>query len=682
MSSSTQIPSQSPAQHQMIMEQMKLNPAQNVGQTNSMTSTNPVNNEPVAKSVTSIASSSQNLKALLPAVPPQCGPPTVSLALLLDFAIHQTLHELQIISELNAKKKDQDRTINRTITVVQFAHSTRLIFVRLLAIVRWLKTNRKFEPLSSIRFLLDEQAARYVETADKLVEIARNELPNARLSVFHVPQAVDVLTLGTYPRLPQNIKDRFVSTPPLAGREQRLTLRELNRVLEFHLAQSSRQLSPRIEQISIKNGMVTLTVPNEFEIVLTRLGDDMQTTKWCLLNIKILVTNAEVGQGQRLVHPLQVNFLHQMVQERLDNGEKPLFDAYNLLHTFCRSLQLDVLYCQATLIAKISSLYIRVEEYNTKECKLVIAYWLGGVQQQQSQQKHFRSKKQIHHYRFNIYGDKTDPHSTLRVKHHPAGPELPKLDQSFSLQRLLNETILFRCRERLLQTQRILEQAQPKQAKITHSGQCLLSLTCPLILTEECLPAETLIISANTFFGTVNCRVEALGRRDEINELEKQLNATNPSIKIIVHLLDRLRILILMERLQRAIVGLQVRKLNDNQALPLANKLTTIPKDRNIFQFIREDQFYLIIAFMPDDQTGVKIQFHLFSSAEGRLTMLDLDADQIIRSAPLPRLYAASSISASAAQSTSSKSNTQRNLHNQRLSEFFQRYRKGKNENK
>uniref|UniRef100_A0A915NPS5 Uncharacterized protein n=1 Tax=Meloidogyne floridensis TaxID=298350 RepID=A0A915NPS5_9BILA len=75
---------------------------------------------------------------------------------------------------------------------------------------------------------------------------------------------------------------------------------------------------------------------------------------------------------------------------------------------------------------------------------------------------------------------------------------------------------------------------------------------------------------------------------------------------------------------------------------------------------------------MPDDQIGVKIQFHLFSSTDGRLTMLDLDAEQIIRSAPLPRLYAASSISA---LSSSSKSNNNKNLHNQRLSEFFQRYR-------
>uniref|UniRef100_A0A915NGY3 Uncharacterized protein n=1 Tax=Meloidogyne floridensis TaxID=298350 RepID=A0A915NGY3_9BILA len=130
--------------------------------------------------------------------------------------------------------------------------------------------------------------------------------------------------------------------------------------------------------------------------------------------------------------------------------------------------------------------------------------------------------KQIHHYRFTIYGDKTDPHSTLRVKHHPSGPELPKLDQSFSLQRLLNETILFRCRERLLQAQNLLERAQPKPAKITR-----------------------------------------VSRRDEINELERQLNAASPSIKIIINLLDRLRILILMERLQRAIVGLQIEAFSN-----------------------------------------------------------------------------------------------------------------------
>lgn len=50
---------------------------------------------------------------------------------------------------------------------------------------------------------------------------------------------------------------------------------------------------------------VELLVLNEFEIALTRLGDNPQT-KWCLLDIRIMVENFDVGQGQALVHPLQV----------------------------------------------------------------------------------------------------------------------------------------------------------------------------------------------------------------------------------------------------------------------------------------------------------------------------------------------------------------------------------------
>ena len=64
-----------------------------------------------------------------------------------------------------------------------------------------------------------------------------------------------------------------------------------------------------------------MTVPNEFEITLTRLGET-NDVGWCLLNIKILVENNEVGFGNRLIHPLQVYFVHQIVQEKLKTGEK------------------------------------------------------------------------------------------------------------------------------------------------------------------------------------------------------------------------------------------------------------------------------------------------------------------------------------------------------------------------
>lgn len=98
------------------------------------------------------------------------------LALLLDFAVQNTLHQLILLTELLPRKSETDRKIS----VVTFAHSTRQIFVKLLAIVKWIKQSKKFEPLTAIRYFLDQQAMHFVDTADRLVLIAREELKCAR----------------------------------------------------------------------------------------------------------------------------------------------------------------------------------------------------------------------------------------------------------------------------------------------------------------------------------------------------------------------------------------------------------------------------------------------------------------------------------------------------------------------
>ena len=47
-------------------------------------------------------------------------------------------------------------------------------------------------------------------------------------------------------------------------------------------------------------------------------------------------------------HPAftQVQYLHQFVQARLYEATQPLHDLYNVLHAFCLSLQLEVLFSQ------------------------------------------------------------------------------------------------------------------------------------------------------------------------------------------------------------------------------------------------------------------------------------------------------------------------------------------------
>ncbi len=124
----------------------------------------------------------------------------------------------------------------RKIEIVQFASRTRQLFVRLLALVKWANSASKvdkcgvrsrrltillnFVGLYFVRFyfhvtlsnlqmissFLDQQAVLFVETADALARTARETLVHARLPSFSLPCAIDVLTTGTYPRLPACIK--------------------------------------------------------------------------------------------------------------------------------------------------------------------------------------------------------------------------------------------------------------------------------------------------------------------------------------------------------------------------------------------------------------------------------------------------------------------------------------------
>ncbi|KAI1700697.1 mediator complex subunit MED14 domain-containing protein [Ditylenchus destructor] len=563
---------------------------------------------------------------LLPQVPDKCGTPTISLALLIDFAVQQTLHELTVLCELLPKKKENDRKIS----VVQFAHSTRLIFVKLLAIVKWIRQSKKFEPLSAIRYFLDQQASHFVDTADRLVIIAREELRFARLPIFQVPQAVDVLTLGSYPRLPQSIKDRFILKTSLSKTDQARTLRRLNHVIEYHLALNAHSLSPRIDSVTIRNGMAILKASGEFQISLTILGEmEPSNAQWILLDIKILVENYDVGYGQKLVHPLQINFLHQIVQEKLQTSDEPLRDAYIVLHTFCRSLQLDVLYCQVMQIGTISQSYLKVEEYDAVKSVLAISYWLARDSR----------RRLTSTYRISFSGDIEDPHCGLRTRHYPSSPYLPILEDTdnLSLSRLISETIIFRCRERLLRVEKLLGRVKPK-VQLRRSGHSLMTLTYPLVVVGECRAEEELRVSVNTFSGAIVCQVPSLDSRREVTDLESQLSAGEPSLDLISKILRRLRVLMMIERFNRAITSLQVRPATESQIVSIISKLKQLPPDRRFLQFNREEQYYLVVTFVPDDEVGVLLEFFLFSNVGGKFNMMKLDPVEVAKSTPVPIL--------------------------------------------
>ena len=61
--------------------------------------------------------------------------------------------------------------------------------------------------------------------------ICRESLVRATLPNFHLPAAVEVLTLGQYTRVPRCVRERIVPPEPITPQEKRLTLLRINQVI-------------------------------------------------------------------------------------------------------------------------------------------------------------------------------------------------------------------------------------------------------------------------------------------------------------------------------------------------------------------------------------------------------------------------------------------------------------------
>ena len=121
------------------------------------------------------------------------GPPQVSLALLIEFIVQRTYHDLTVLAELLPRKTDTERKIE----IFNFASRTRMLFVRLLGLVKWAGSASKVDKCVSIVNFCERSAQTFMETADALAKMARETLVRATLPNFHLPAAVEIITTGT-----------------------------------------------------------------------------------------------------------------------------------------------------------------------------------------------------------------------------------------------------------------------------------------------------------------------------------------------------------------------------------------------------------------------------------------------------------------------------------------------------
>ncbi|XP_062570330.1 mediator of RNA polymerase II transcription subunit 14-like isoform X3 [Saccostrea cucullata] len=544
---------------------------------------------------------------------------TIPLATLIDYIVQRTYHELTVLSELLPRKTDMERKVE----IVQFASRTRQLFIRLLALVKWASSATKVDKCSEICSFLENQSMWFVETADMLAKMARETLVNARLPTFSLPCAIDVLTLGTYPRLPSCIRDKIVPPDAITSAEKRQTLQRLTQVIQYRLVATD--LPQQMRKLKVENGRVKFHVEHEFEATLTLMGDSPKIP-WRLLDISLLVEDPETGDGKSLVHSLQINYIHQLVQSRLMDNERPLHDLYRVLHTFCLSLQLEVLHSQTQrLIKDRMGDSICVEKYDIGKC-LSVSYWRDPTRREKSQEALL--------FRLSVHVAEDDDGRPLQISHFPSMSVeessrvgLAIKSNHLSMERLLIQTIEVRGLVKLKDLAKDLQKFTEGACEIRDLPN---ALHVPLL--EPSMESEKLRVMVDCQRGNLLASIPAAKDVQEVEDLEDALNGDRKSLD---RLIRNLRLRLCVMRCEKSAQYLPTTCQKHLSFINLTNHpLEKISKSRLYIRVPKQSTFYLVVELLEGDTT-VNYKYYLLDTTQCTVDGSEID----ISDDPCSKLY-------------------------------------------
>lgn len=501
-----------------------------------------------------------------------------SLTEIIELAIQKTYHDLTVLAELLPRKRDFERKVE----IANFAERTRQLFIRLLALVRWASGASKIEQCMDIVTFLDKQALLFINTADNMANIARNTLVQARLPSFQLPCAVEVLTLGTYSRMPTCVRDRIIPPDPISLEDKRATLARLDHIIEQRLSRS--EIHPSMRNLKIEFGRVTFHVENEFDLKLTVTGDGPDIP-WCVLSLDLLVEDVDTGEGKDLVHPAHLKLMERMIQQKMNESPTPLVDVFAKLHNFCLSLQIEVLHDQIErLMRERLASFIKIKEHIPGQ-ELAITYWgCNNI--------------------LKIQTDQSDSSKPLKLLHQPelvcdGGYVDHNKDNIFrpgnvSIEQLITDTIQKRAYIKLNLLANELR--DKKYGRCTISGIPSLLHVCCL---DPCAPSEELIISID-LNGSYLAHVPQYEKSCPLaDNIQDSLNSNRSKLGTYF---DQLKIWLTKKRCIRTIDYLSVTA---TESLPLCSKANHAKLDdkvpRLFFQFNKYNHYYLMAEMFTSD---------------------------------------------------------------------------------
>ncbi|KAH6914203.1 mediator complex subunit MED14-domain-containing protein [Coprinopsis sp. MPI-PUGE-AT-0042] len=279
-------------------------------------------------------------------------------------------------------------------TIADWVVKIKKQVVKLYAVAKWSRDAETVQKCMNITAFLLTQNHQFDEVVRALTA-SKDNLDPARLRNHDLLTSLDVLTTGSYLRLPTCIKKRVVPSTPLTDEEVAKTLRDMESAILYRLRMS--ELIPvEMLQYTIADGRVHFTVPKLFELSLCLLGPSPDSG-WFFAHVEFLFTvKGDVSEFQDFPRkPTGVSkavitqeadyrlsyYLYpdaDPTRPKLPSGvvDTPLVRIYNFLQLTSLSYQLEILWFQARRM-----LYLGWVEYLTVDMSadrktMKTSYWV------------------------------------------------------------------------------------------------------------------------------------------------------------------------------------------------------------------------------------------------------------------------------------------------------------------
>ncbi|KAI6128239.1 mediator complex subunit MED14-domain-containing protein [Pisolithus croceorrhizus] len=328
----------------------------------------------------------------------------VSLGELLSRVAQGTYAELVELAETLPNMSDAARKR----TLADWVVKTKKQVVKLYAVMKWARDADTVQTCMNITGFLMNQNQQFLDVIGRLT-YAKERLDPARVRNHDLLTSLDVLTSGTYQRLPSVIKKSFIPDRPLTDTEVIKTLNAIEDTIRYRLRMT--EIIPvEMSQHRIADGRVHFNVPKLFETSLCLRGGE-KDDEWFFVSVKFLFKVGGDATGNRelpqeptgllkrhIVNEANARMAYYLpfpettdVPSNIEKPERPklpegtidapLVRLYNFLQMMSLSYQLEILWYQAQRMRSLGwADYLKVEMLNNRKT-LFVSYWLRPAPQ-------------------------------------------------------------------------------------------------------------------------------------------------------------------------------------------------------------------------------------------------------------------------------------------------------------